>query len=130
VGFPGETDRDFAATHEVLEDLPFTYVHVFPYSARPGTAAPRLGPAVAPARVQARSAELRALVEAKARAYTAARVGCDADVVLLTRQGGRYRGLTEDYLTLSLPVDLPPAARFAARLGEADGTLTGIPLAA
>jgi len=130
VGFPGETDRDFAATRAVLEDLPFTYVHVFPYSARPGTAAPRLGPPVAPVEVQARSGELRALVEAKARAYAAMRVGCDADVVLLTRQGGRYEGLTEDYLTLSLPVDLPPAARFAARLDEADGCLTGVPLAA
>ena len=39
VGFPGETDDDFAATLDVVDTLPFSYLHVFPYSARPGTEA-------------------------------------------------------------------------------------------
>ena len=39
VGFPGETDADFAATLDVVDTLPFSYLHVFPYSARPGTEA-------------------------------------------------------------------------------------------
>jgi threonylcarbamoyladenosine tRNA methylthiotransferase MtaB len=38
-GFPGETDAEFAATHRLIADLPFTYLHVFTYSARPGTPA-------------------------------------------------------------------------------------------
>jgi len=42
VGFPGETDPDFAATVSVLESLPLAYAHVFPYSDRPGTAASAL----------------------------------------------------------------------------------------
>ena len=41
-GFPGETDADHAATVALVERLPFTYLHVFPFSLRPGTAAERL----------------------------------------------------------------------------------------
>jgi threonylcarbamoyladenosine tRNA methylthiotransferase MtaB len=130
VGFPGETDADFAATRDVLASLPFTYVHVFPYSPRPGTAALRLGTPVSPASVHGRGAELRALVEDKGRAHAAARAGCAADVVLLARHGGRFEGLTEDYLTISLPVHVPPAPRFCATLHADGGALTAVPLAA
>ena len=57
-GFPGETDDDHAATVALVEALPFTYLHVFPYSARPGTAAERLpGPAF---RAHDRSRRVRA----------------------------------------------------------------------
>jgi threonylcarbamoyladenosine tRNA methylthiotransferase MtaB len=129
-GFPGETAADHAATRALLADLPFTYVHVFPYSERPDAAARRLGGAVAPGVVQERSAELRGLVESKGRTHAAARVGGTADVVLLDRRAGRVEGLTEDYLTVTLPVDAPPGPRFAARLfGDAQG-LTARPLAA
>lgn len=130
VGFPGETDADFAATRDVLASLPFTYIHVFPYSPRPGTAALRLGTPVPPASVYGRGAELRALVEDKGRAHAAARAGCAADVVLLARHGGRFEGLTEDYLTISLPAHVPPAPRFSATLHADGGALTAVPLAA
>ena len=39
VGFPGETEAEFAETRRLIEDLPFTYLHVFTFSARPGTPA-------------------------------------------------------------------------------------------
>src|SRR5207247_6327654 len=42
-GFPGETDPDFAETIALVRDLPFSYLHVFPYSARRGTEAARRG---------------------------------------------------------------------------------------
>jgi threonylcarbamoyladenosine tRNA methylthiotransferase MtaB len=130
VGFPGETDADFAATRDLVASLPFTYLHVFPYSPRPGTSALRFAAPVAPDVVHERSAELRALVEAKGAAHAAARAGSAADVVLLARHGGRFEGLTEDYLTISLPVHVPPAARFAARLHADGGGLMAVPLAA
>jgi len=130
VGFPGETDADFAATRDLVVSLPFTYLHVFPYSPRPGTSALLLGAPVAPEAVRERSAELRALVEAKGAAHAAARAGGAADVVLLARHGGRFAGLTEDYLTISLPVQAPPAPRFAARLHADSGGLTAVPHAA
>ena len=130
VGFPGETHADHAATRALLEELPFTYVHVFPYSERPDAPARRLGAAVEPAVVRERSADLRALVEAKGRTHAAARVGGAADVVLLDRHAGRAEGLTEDYLSVSMPVDASPAPRFRAWLGRDAGGLTAHPVAA
>jgi threonylcarbamoyladenosine tRNA methylthiotransferase MtaB len=130
VGFPGETTADHAATRAVLADLPFTYVHVFPYSERPDAAARRLGAGVTPAVQRDRSAELRALVEEKGRAHETRRVGGVADVVLLDRRAGSFEGLTEDYLTVRLPATSIPPTRFAARLARRDGALTAHPTAA
>ncbi|UCF39975.1 MAG: MiaB/RimO family radical SAM methylthiotransferase [Gemmatimonadota bacterium] len=124
VGFPGETDDDHAATRSLVENLPFTYLHVFPYSQRPGAAARRLGTPVAPEVAAARSAELRAVAAEKGAAYRARRDGRDADVVLLRRHRGWYEGLTEDYLTVYLPTERAVPDRFRATLRRADdGTL-------
>jgi len=105
VGFPGETDADHRATTTLVEALPFTYLHVFPYSPREGTAAPRYGAPPAPELVRARSAELRALARRKAAAHRAARVGETADLVLEARQAGVRGALTEDYLPVQVPAD-------------------------
>jgi threonylcarbamoyladenosine tRNA methylthiotransferase MtaB len=105
VGFPGETAADHRATVDLIAALPFTYLHVFPYSPRPGTAAPRLGPAVGSAAARARAAELRALGAAKGDAYRAGRRGRRADGVACGHAGGRVDVLTEDYLTVYLESD-------------------------
>jgi threonylcarbamoyladenosine tRNA methylthiotransferase MtaB len=94
-GFPGETEEDHRATMALVERLPFTALHVFPYSPRPGTAAERLGP---PVRSSERAAELRALAAQKAAAYRDARKGTIADTIAM---GGR-KAMTEDYLTVDL----------------------------
>jgi threonylcarbamoyladenosine tRNA methylthiotransferase MtaB len=104
-GFPGETDADHQATLELIRTLPFTYLHVFPYSARPNTAATRLREGVPPGAVRVRAAELRALGEDKARAYRAGRAGATADGVASGRIAGRVDVLTEDYLSVALPVE-------------------------
>ncbi len=120
VGFPGETPQDHDATKRLVEALPYTYLHVFPYSERPGAPARRIGPPIDPRVAAERAAELRALAHAKGAAYRAGRDGSRADVVLIRRTGGRYEGLTEDYLTVYLGSDrvLPP--RFHAVLRVAD----------
>jgi threonylcarbamoyladenosine tRNA methylthiotransferase MtaB len=129
VGFPGETDADHRATAAVLADLPFTYVHVFPYSERPGAAAGRLGPPVAPPVVRERAAALRAAVAQRAARYRQSRHGGTADVVLLARRAGRFAGLTEDYLDVYLPVtEAPPPPRFPARLERRGASLAARPL--
>ncbi|MDH3458676.1 MAG: MiaB/RimO family radical SAM methylthiotransferase [Gemmatimonadota bacterium] len=129
VGFPGETAADFAETRRILEDLPFTYLHVFPYSERPDTPARRLGAPVAPPVVAARSAELRSLGESKGQAYRAGRAGTPADVVTLGRSRGRCEGLTEDYLTVSWSTGKPHATRFRAQLAlESNGHLEATPI--
>jgi threonylcarbamoyladenosine tRNA methylthiotransferase MtaB len=124
VGFPGETDRDHEATVSLVRDLPFTYLHVFPYSPRPGVAATRLGSPVAARESARRSEELRALATARGSAYAASRAGTLVDVVLLRRGQGRFEGLTEDYLTVHLPADQGPVApRLSARLAAEGGGL-------
>ena len=128
VGFPGETDADHRATVALVESLPFTYLHVFPYSPREGTAAPRLGPPPAAAIVRERSAELRALAAAKAAAHRAARAGQEADLVLETRQAAVREALSEDYLGVQLPADAPwvvGKTRVTARLALENGKLVG-----
>ena len=100
-GFPGETEDDHRRTVELIRALPFTYLHVFPWSERPGTAAARLGGRV-PAAVAARRArELRELAAAKAQAHRARRAGGDADVVVVG-PAGRRSGMTEDYLEVDV----------------------------
>ncbi|HVX40111.1 MAG TPA: MiaB/RimO family radical SAM methylthiotransferase [Gemmatimonadaceae bacterium] len=121
-GFPGERDADHAATVRLIERLPFTYLHVFPFSARPGTPAERLTGAVASDVSQARAAALRSLAREKSAAHVRARDGAAADVIVIGH--GRREGLTEDYLTV-VPNDatLPRGTRFTARLTAHGETL-------
>jgi len=106
-GFPGETDDDHQATVNLVRQLPFTYLHVFPYSERDGTAAVRLGRPVDPAISRDRSAELRELAAEKAARHRASRAGGRADLVLEGRQGGVRGALSEDYVGVQLPADAP-----------------------
>jgi threonylcarbamoyladenosine tRNA methylthiotransferase MtaB len=102
-GFPGESDADHQATVDLVNALPFTYLHVFPFSMRPDVAAGRLPDPVSDARVRQRAAELRALGEMKADSYRVTRRGARADGVVSGREGGRLEILTEDYLTVYYP---------------------------
>lgn len=108
VGFPGETDEDHAQTRALVEELPYTYLHVFPYSVRDNTVAAGLPNHIPGDIAAARSRELRDLVIEKGRAYRQARVGQAAEIVV---ESGGY-GLTEDYLRVRLVGDAE------ARLGQ------------
>lgn len=125
-GFPGESDEDHRETLALVEALPFTYLHVFPYSARPGTAATRLPGQVDGGVARHRAAELRALSERKAAAYREKRRGGTADVVVV--RGDAREGLTEDYLQVDLEGErLPRGTRFSAQLREGRTRLTATP---
>ena len=104
-GFPGETDADHEATLSLCERLPFTYLHVFSYSPRPGTAAERLRELVPPRVAGERAAALRQLAERKHAAYLVSRNGGSADVIVVgggTGGEGPRAGVTEDYLTVKV----------------------------
>jgi threonylcarbamoyladenosine tRNA methylthiotransferase MtaB len=131
-GFPGETEADHDATVAVVQALPFTSLHVFPYSERPGTAAMRLPDAVPPDLRRARAAALRALGREKSDTYAHHRAGGAADVVVIGHDDGRREGLTEDYLSVELSTPAPPrASRFRARLepSATAGRLRACPIA-
>ena len=127
-GFPGETAHDHDATLRLIEGLPFTYLHVFPYSRRPGTAAGRLGGVVPSPVATERAAGLRALAVRKAAAYRANRAGGIADAITIGGRGERD-AMTGDYLSV-IPSDpsLPRGARFAARLVLEHDRLLAVPL--
>ncbi len=124
-GFPGETEADHLETLALVESLPFTSLHVFPFSARPGTAALKLGSHVPSAIARRRARELRELAAAKEAAYRARRAGGECDVVV-TERG---KGLTEDYLTVALPdSSIARRTRFKGLLSVINGALSATPL--
>ncbi len=116
-GFPGETDHDHQATLALVEELPFTYLHVFPFSARADTSASGLDDPV-PRRVAAeRSRELRMLAQRRGHTYRAARVGQRAEVVL---EGDGATALTGDYLRVGVR-DAPQDGLGRVRTGTLRG---------
>jgi threonylcarbamoyladenosine tRNA methylthiotransferase MtaB len=125
-GFPGETEQDHAATLTLVERLPFTYLHVFPFSTRPGTPAERLGPAVPATVIDRRTAELREIASRKAAAYRERRVGGEADIIV-TRGGSRCEGVTEDFLTVRLANLVPRGTRLRAHFTMDQGQLIAVP---
>ncbi|MGC9394695.1 MAG: tRNA (N(6)-L-threonylcarbamoyladenosine(37)-C(2))-methylthiotransferase MtaB [Anaerolineae bacterium] len=99
LGFPGETEADFAASLDFVTRMAFARLHVFPYSARPGTPAVRL-PDPVPAAVRTeRAARMRALGEQLAAEYRLKFIGQMLPVLWEQRdEAGYWRGLTDNYL--------------------------------
>lgn len=81
-GFPGETEEEFAQSRALCERVGFSRMHVFRYSARPGTPAAEAPDQVAPEVMAARASELRAVAERCAQADAALRVGTCENAVL------------------------------------------------
>jgi len=103
-GFPGETEDQFEATLAAIAELPFTYLHVFPYSKRTGTTAAKLDGHLPPARIKDRAARLRALGEEK-RAEFAQRFCGDTLPVLVEEAesaAGRLVGYSRNYQRVEL----------------------------
>lgn len=126
-GFPGEGEEDHRATMALVQSLPFTGLHVFPYSSRPGTAAERLGGDASSADGKRRARELRELGERKTDEYHRARDGGDADVVIVGNATGR-EGLTEDYIRVrSTDAALARGVRVSARLAYRNGVMLATP---
>jgi threonylcarbamoyladenosine tRNA methylthiotransferase MtaB len=116
VGHPGEGEEDFAATRDLVAELPFSYLHVFSYSDRKGTEATRLPGRVPAPLIRARSAELRALGLAKSLAFRRGLVGQRREIVVLGtpgRQADLAVGLTSNYVEVQFPGAGRPRGAFA-----------------
>jgi threonylcarbamoyladenosine tRNA methylthiotransferase MtaB len=104
-GFPGETDTQFDATLALLDELPLTYFHVFPYSRRTGTTAAKLPGQVPPGRVKSRAQRLRKLGERKRADFARRFVGFDLPVLVEgtpAPDSGRLIGYTRNYQRVEL----------------------------
>jgi threonylcarbamoyladenosine tRNA methylthiotransferase MtaB len=99
VGFPGETDEDFMETIEFLKDLDISYLHVFTYSERANTGAPKLGEAVPMDVRRERSKQLHLLSDRKKRQFYSENVGSVRSVLFEQEEDeGIMYGFTENYV--------------------------------
>ncbi len=122
MGFPGETAADFEATRSLVAELPVTYLHVFPYSPRPGTPAADLPPLPANL-VQERARIMRELGQAKKTAFLESQLGQVREVLVEgpAEPEGWLQGLSDHYLRVTFPG--PPGAAQP----PGDGALPGAP---
>jgi threonylcarbamoyladenosine tRNA methylthiotransferase MtaB len=112
-GFPGESDAEFHETLKLIEDLPLTYLHVFTYSARPGTPAAMMAGKVSAQVARERNRLLRDLASRKRQAFMQSFVGKAVEAITLStsddEQEGEYTtGLTDNYLPIRLAGSHPP----------------------
>jgi len=136
VGFPGETDEDHKASLRFIESLPFTYLHIFPYSARPNTPAAASGGQVEGRVSHGRSREIRSVIEEKRRSFLAAQVGRTLSVLTLEQARPNEKlerqapedqfpvALSSNYVRVALPgATLPRNTLLDVRVGRATGGL-------
>ena len=124
VGFPAETEDDFNATASIAEEAALTGMHVFRYSPRAGTAAPRLGLPVDDPASRERSRLLHAQAERQRRAFEARFLDRSLEVIWDRRLPHRLRGLSDNYITVYAPdrqQTLGTLARVRPMAAVADG---------
>jgi threonylcarbamoyladenosine tRNA methylthiotransferase MtaB len=105
-GFPGESERGHANTVSLLEDLPISYLHVFPFSPRQGTRAATFAGRVEPALIKARAAELRQLSREKRLAFHRLCLGKAFQVLpeeSLREESGLITGTSDNYIQFLFP---------------------------
>jgi threonylcarbamoyladenosine tRNA methylthiotransferase MtaB len=103
VGMPGETEELFREGYEFLVDLPFSYLHVFSYSERPGTEAAGIAEKIAPAERARRSQMLRTLSQRKRRAFYESQLGRTLHVLFESGEKGSSAGFSENYVRVTVP---------------------------
>ncbi|MGC8874247.1 MAG: tRNA (N(6)-L-threonylcarbamoyladenosine(37)-C(2))-methylthiotransferase MtaB [Chloroflexia bacterium] len=119
-GFPGETEEEFRETLEAVASLPFSDLHIFPFSSRPGTPAASMPGQVPPAVRQQRCEALHALARDLAVRFRSRFIGRTLPVLWDGRRGTLWSGLTDNYLRVVAPAS-------GDRLGQITPTLlTGL----
>ena len=124
VGFPGESPEEFAEMQRALDGLPLTYLHVFPYSDRPGTVAAALYPKVDGRVVRTRAATIREKATALSRQFRESQIG--STLHALTVDDGQSV-VTGNYLKLRLDAPRPRNEWVDVRVtSERDATVVGV----
>jgi threonylcarbamoyladenosine tRNA methylthiotransferase MtaB len=136
VGFPGETDADFEETRQFIASLPMTYLHVFTFSARPGTPAAAMPNQVHPQVMKERNRVLRELAAEKKREFQQGFIGQTLEAITLTHFNGTHTEcLTDNFQKLWLEgeweANRSPRVRISGiagetLLGKANNFLLGI----
>jgi threonylcarbamoyladenosine tRNA methylthiotransferase MtaB len=103
IGFPGESDAAFENTYTLVEALPVAYLHVFPFSPRPGTPAAEYPDKVPPNVVKHRCERMRALGDAKRADFCDQFIGQKFEVLIETtrhRPTGLLKGISSNYIPI------------------------------
>jgi threonylcarbamoyladenosine tRNA methylthiotransferase MtaB len=109
VGFPGETDELFEESRRFIAELPFTYLHVFTYSSRPGTAAAAMPDHVPVHIARERNKILRDLISEKNAAFRKSFVGSSLEAITLhAREDGVTEALTNNFIKLRIAGNRAP----------------------
>jgi threonylcarbamoyladenosine tRNA methylthiotransferase MtaB len=138
-GFPGESDREFEETLAFIRAMPFGYLHLFPFSPRPGTPGWTLHAAspVPPAVVEERMAALHALAAEKTLAHRRRFIGRELSAITLNAStpntlgplaaDGQTIALSENFLPVSLDGHVPSNQLLQVRVAgiHSDGSLIG-----
>jgi threonylcarbamoyladenosine tRNA methylthiotransferase MtaB len=122
VGFPGESDEEAEAGERAIAALPLSYLHVFPYSDRPGTAAEAMTPKVAPTPVKARAARMRDIGARLSARFVLTQLGSTRPG--LTLDDGTTV-LTDNFLKVAIPPGLPRNTRVRVRIDTDTPSLIG-----
>jgi threonylcarbamoyladenosine tRNA methylthiotransferase MtaB len=128
VGFPGEGEAEFQTTVRLVEEFPFTYLHVFSYSDRPKTVAARLPDKNNPETIKARSEFLHHLGDRKKRAFAEKHIGKTVEVLVERRdENGLWNGFTGEYLKVYIESEreLENTHVLVIPAGHTDGILIG-----
>ena len=108
VGFPGETDDDFEQTRAFIERLPFTYLHVFTYSSRPGTPSATTADQVPVHAARERNRVLRDLATHKKQGFMQSLVGRELEALTLSNyDGSRTEALSDNYVKVFMTGSFP-----------------------
>lgn len=128
VGFPGESEEDFEQTRAFIERLPFTYLHVFTYSSRPGTPSAAMPAQIPVHQARERNRVLRELASRKKRTFQEQFVGGTLRAITLTQfSNGRTEALTDNYQKLWIMGQLPSNQMLTARIHSIEGeALVGV----
>lgn len=120
-GFPGETQSDFAATLSFLREIPFTHIHAFPFSERPGTPAASMPGAMPRAVRLERARELNLAARELNAAFARSFIGSTVEVCV---EAGGLEGRTAEYLHCRLSTPAPRRSLAKALVAGADGAGT------
>ena len=108
IGFPGESEAAFEKTCELIADLPVGYLHVFPFSSRPGTAADKFPDKLDPSVIKARCERIRQLGHRKRMEFYGRFTGRSLPVLIETKRDGStglLKGISSNYLPILIEGD-------------------------
>jgi threonylcarbamoyladenosine tRNA methylthiotransferase MtaB len=131
VGFPGEDDQAFLKTRDLIVEIPFSYLHIFPFSSRPGTAASRMIDQVEVAVKKKRHDVLNLLNNAKKTAYMSSQINKTLEIVVEDEDPDQGMvGTSSNYLKIRVrSKEYPRKSLVTVSIaGRAGDTLMGVPV--